>query len=46
MGKKYKLNNFKELADFIANRDPNGICIKWLEGDEEITRTYSKSVRI
>ncbi|MBQ3124853.1 MAG: AMP-binding protein [Clostridia bacterium] len=42
MGKKYKLNNFKELADFIANRDPNGICIKWLEGDEEITRTYSK----
>ena len=41
MGKKYKLNNFKELADFIAKRDPNGVCIKWLEGNETVERTYA-----
>lgn len=39
---KYRLNNFREHADFISQRDPDGVCIKWLENGNEITRTYSK----
>ena len=27
MGKKYRINNFRELADFIAKRDPNGLTV-------------------
>ena len=39
---KYRLNNFREHADFISQRDPDGICIKWLENGNEITKTYSQ----
>lgn len=42
MAKNYKLHNFKELADFIAKRDPDGVCIKWLEGNEAVEKTYSQ----
>lgn len=42
MGKNYKINNFKELVDFIAKRDPDGVCIKWLEGKETVSKTYSQ----
>ena len=41
MEKKIKLNNFQDLVDFCAKRDPNGIYMKWLEGNDIVERTYS-----
>lgn len=42
MAKNYKLNNFKELADFVTNRDPDGVCIQWLDGSEIVSKTYKE----
>ncbi len=40
MARKFKGTNFRELADYIARRDPNGVAIKWLEGNDIVERTY------
>ena len=41
MANKFKGSNFRDLADYVSRRDPNGIAIKWLEGNDIVERTYS-----
>lgn len=39
--KKFRLCNFREVADMCATRNPDGVAIKWFEGNEIIEKTYS-----
>lgn len=42
MNNKFKSNNFKDLVDFCVQRDPNGVAIKWLEGNDLVEKTYTE----
>lgn len=40
MANKFKGNNFRDLVDFCTRRDPNGVAIKWLAGNDIVEKTY------
>ena len=40
MANKFKGNNFRDLVDFCTRRDPNGVAIKWLVGNDIVEKTY------
>ncbi len=41
MKQKFRLSNFREVADMCATRNPDGVAIKWFEGAEIVEKTYS-----
>ena len=39
---KFRMTNFREVADMCATRNPEGVAFRWFEGNEILEKTYSE----
>lgn len=38
----FRLDNFREVVDMCASRNPDGVAVKWFKGNEIVEKTYSQ----